>query len=141
MVCFSVILLPPLEVRSTITSTLFIIQSVLNGKEIKRQRGKPMRQFWWTLIGKFSCQHLHAILLTVSENCGTKCFIMLNYTIKICHLGAAFCFSTNLVYPIFFLDFIYLLMRDTEREAEAGSARQGASCRVQTQEPGISIWA
>ena len=47
---------------------------------------------------------------------------------------------------LFFKDFIYLFMRDTEREAEtqaegeAGSL-QGARCRTGSWDPGITPWA
>ena len=47
------------------------------------------------------------------------------------------------IFILFFKDFIYLFMRDTEREAEtqaegeAGSM-QGARCRTRSQDPGVT---
>ena len=46
------------------------------------------------------------------------------------------------MFAYFFLIFIYLFMRDTQREAEGEEGSpQGAWCRTQSQDPGIMTWA
>ena len=58
------------------------------------------------------------------------------------HKSSIFFYTIVAFIFIFFKDFIYLFMRDTETQAEgeAGSPR-GAWCRTRSPDPGIMTWA